>query len=61
MVVHMADLVLPVAVVTGPDGARVVEVDEVGGVLVERGCGRVPLDVLSVVVVIGLDAVGVAV
>jgi hypothetical protein len=58
-VVHMAELVLPVAVLTGDDGAlRAVEVCEVDGVLVERE-GGVPVDLVSLVKVFGLDPVPV--
>lgn len=55
----MFDLVLPVAVLTADgDALRVVEVDEVDGVLVERGSGVV-VDLVSLVTVFGLDPVGV--
>ena len=49
----MGELLEPVALVTADDGARLVEVDEVDGVIVERASG-VPVDLVSVVVVVGL-------
>lgn len=46
--------VLPVAVLTGVDGgARLVDVDEVDGVLVERGTG-VEIELVDLLTVIGL-------
>lgn len=52
----MTDLKLPVAVLTTDgDALRVVEVDEVDGVLMVRGSAEV-VDLVSVVTVIGLDA-----
>lgn len=45
---------LPVAVLTSEDGgAELVLVEEVDGALVERGSGR-PVDLVSLVVVLGL-------
>ncbi len=45
---------LPLALVTvEPSGAEVIPVDEVDGVLVDRRSG-VPVDLVSVVVVVGL-------
>lgn len=52
-------LLEPVALVTADDGARLVEVDEVDGVIVERASG-VPVDLVSLVVVVGLPELAAA-
>lgn len=54
--VHMEGLVLPVALLTDVDGARLVEVVEVDGAILERDSGA-PVAMVDVVVVLGLEPV----
>lgn len=49
----ISDEILPAAIVTGDDGLELVLVDEVGGELRDRVSGA-PVDLVSVVVVVGL-------
>lgn len=49
----MVEELLPAAVVLEDDGPRLVRVAEVSGVLVDRETGE-PVDLVSVVVVVGL-------